>query len=199
MPFQSWSDSRLGSISIDRPQSWYPAISPDGKRLAFGRPGALVVVERETGQTVLTWPTPGTRGLLPAWSPDGKRIAFGSFTSNSSNLGLWVLDLDTQQAVEVAKGRYTMPAWSNDGSKIAFDLRSPSGREVWMVETRALAALTPSRPAPVAMPSWVSPPPFDEEIGSVAPDIEGVDTDGVRFKLSDYRGKVVVLDFWGDW
>ena len=35
--------------------------------------------------------------------------------------------------------------------------------------------------------------------GKVAPDIEGEDVDGVRFKLSDYRGKVVVLDFWGDW
>lgn len=36
-------------------------------------------------------------------------------------------------------------------------------------------------------------------IGKVAPDIEGEDLDGVKFKLSDYRGKVVVLDFWGDW
>ena len=36
-------------------------------------------------------------------------------------------------------------------------------------------------------------------IGRVAPDIEGEDLDGVNFKLSDYRGKVVVLDFWGDW
>ena len=36
-------------------------------------------------------------------------------------------------------------------------------------------------------------------IGKVAPDIEGEDLDGVAFKLSDYRGKVVVLDFWGDW
>ncbi|MAG55472.1 MAG: hypothetical protein CMJ83_04195 [Planctomycetes bacterium] len=35
--------------------------------------------------------------------------------------------------------------------------------------------------------------------GMVAPDIEGVDLDGVKFKLSDYRGKVVVIDFWGDW
>ena len=32
-----------------------------------------------------------------------------------------------------------------------------------------------------------------------APEIEGNDLDGVAFKLSDYRGKVVVLDFWGDW
>lgn len=36
-------------------------------------------------------------------------------------------------------------------------------------------------------------------IGKVAPEIEGVDVDGKAFKLSDYRGKVVVLDFWGDW
>ena len=36
-------------------------------------------------------------------------------------------------------------------------------------------------------------------VGKVAPDIDGEDLDGLKFKLSDYRGKVVVLDFWGDW
>lgn len=36
-------------------------------------------------------------------------------------------------------------------------------------------------------------------IGKVAPEITGEDVDGKKFKLSDYRGKVVVLDFWGDW
>ena len=36
-------------------------------------------------------------------------------------------------------------------------------------------------------------------IGKVAPEIEAEDIDGEKFKLSDYRGKVVVLDFWGDW
>jgi hypothetical protein len=36
-------------------------------------------------------------------------------------------------------------------------------------------------------------------IGKVAPDIAGEDVDGKKFKLSDYRGKVVLLDFWGDW
>ena len=36
-------------------------------------------------------------------------------------------------------------------------------------------------------------------IGSVAPEIDGFDVDGVSFKLSDYRGKVVLLDFWGFW
>jgi hypothetical protein len=32
-----------------------------------------------------------------------------------------------------------------------------------------------------------------------AMEIEGDDLDGKPFKLSDYRGKVVVLDFWGNW
>ena len=36
-------------------------------------------------------------------------------------------------------------------------------------------------------------------VGSVAPDIQGPDLDGTEFKLSDYRGKVVMVDFWGDW
>jgi cytochrome oxidase Cu insertion factor (SCO1/SenC/PrrC family) len=41
--------------------------------------------------------------------------------------------------------------------------------------------------------------PADLAVGKLAPEISGVDVDGRKFKLSDYRGKVVVLDFWGDW
>lgn len=37
------------------------------------------------------------------------------------------------------------------------------------------------------------------QIGMVAPDFESVDENGVAWKLSDYRGKVVVVDFWGFW
>ena len=37
------------------------------------------------------------------------------------------------------------------------------------------------------------------EIGKPAPEIVGADVDGNPMKLSDYRGKVVVLDFWGHW
>jgi len=36
-------------------------------------------------------------------------------------------------------------------------------------------------------------------VGKEAPDIKGGDLDGKEFKLSDYRGKVVMLDFWGNW
>ncbi len=37
------------------------------------------------------------------------------------------------------------------------------------------------------------------EVGQVAPDIVGLDLDGESFNLYDYKGKVVMLDFWGDW
>lgn len=33
-------------------------------------------------------------------------------------------------------------------------------------------------------------------VGKPAPEVEGEDQDGKKFKLSDYKGKVVLLDFW---
>ncbi len=36
-------------------------------------------------------------------------------------------------------------------------------------------------------------------VGVAAPEISGIDQDGKPMKLSDFRGKVVVLDFWGSW
>ena len=38
-----------------------------------------------------------------------------------------------------------------------------------------------------------------EGVGSVVPDFPAVDTNGEAFRLSDYRGRVVLLDFWGFW
>lgn len=35
--------------------------------------------------------------------------------------------------------------------------------------------------------------------GSLIPEITGADLEGTDFKLSDYQGKVIMLDFWGDW
>jgi hypothetical protein len=36
-------------------------------------------------------------------------------------------------------------------------------------------------------------------VGMEVPDLQGEDLDGKTFKLSDYRGKVVFLDFWAHW
>lgn len=37
------------------------------------------------------------------------------------------------------------------------------------------------------------------EVGGTAPDFEKTDKDGNTIHLSDYRGKYVLLDFWGSW
>jgi cytochrome oxidase Cu insertion factor (SCO1/SenC/PrrC family) len=42
--------------------------------------------------------------------------------------------------------------------------------------------------------------PFDDvgtNVGQKAPDISAEDVQGKPLKLSDYRGKIVVLEFWG--
>ncbi len=36
-------------------------------------------------------------------------------------------------------------------------------------------------------------------VGKTVPEIAAADLDEKEFKLSDYRGKVVLLDFWGNW
>jgi hypothetical protein len=59
--------------------------------------------------------------------------------------------------------------------------------------------------APEADKGPGKPPPVPENpvigfnVGDIAPEISGEDIDGKKFKLSDYKGKVVVLDFWGNW
>jgi cytochrome oxidase Cu insertion factor (SCO1/SenC/PrrC family) len=59
-----------------------------------------------------------------------------------------------------------------------------------------LAAVPAARSQDKPKPK-VSPRP--NLVGQLAQEIEGTDLDGIKFKLSDYRGKVVVLDFWGNW
>ena len=74
-----------------------------------------------------------------------------------------------------------MPARDRQGARAGVTLRRPAGpllgerAERDLFEIRNLA------------------------IGKVAPEIEGEDIDGKPLKLSDFKGKVVVLDFWGHW
>jgi cytochrome oxidase Cu insertion factor (SCO1/SenC/PrrC family) len=54
-------------------------------------------------------------------------------------------------------------------------------------------------PAPAKTDIPKQPAQSEIQIGSKAPDIAGEDIEGKNFKLTDYRGKVVMLDFWGHW
>jgi Tol biopolymer transport system component len=149
--YHSRRDGKVYSVDVDKPESsprvfydksprssYYPAISPDEKKLAFGSDGGLKIVEVATGTEILSFPARGSRGLLPAWSPDGTLLAYGGF--NSDRLGIWVLDVDSKKARRVVKGTYTMPCWSPDGSKLTFDYRAGDW-EIWSVDVEAVRGL----------------------------------------------------------
>ncbi len=78
----------------------------------------------------------------------------------------------------------------NPGKKSALErLKKDYGKLAWKASTYndiADAMLNPHEKSQL-------------KIGQVAPDIKGTDIDGTSFKLSDYRGKVILLDFWGNW
>jgi hypothetical protein len=65
----------------------------------------------------------------------------------------------------------------------------------------ALSGCAPSgdRSLEKLSPPSSTQPKVGLDLGDLAPEIEGKDSDGQSFKLSDYRGKVVLLDFWAGW
>ncbi len=63
-----------------------------------------------------------------------------------------------------------------------------------------VAAAALSRPAPAMAPAMTpAAPPALLAAGAVAPDFVMQDAAGRDVKLSDFKGKVVVLDFWATW
>jgi hypothetical protein len=91
-------------------------------------------------------------------------------------------------------------AWAFYWKSIAFSGRDASDDQL------AKGAVLAAQAEKLAGNHWLGDkirgPKFKAEklqIGLVAPNIAGEDIDGVKFQLEDYRGKVVVLDFWGFW
>lgn len=80
--------------------------------------------------------------------------------------------------------------------------RGPNASEEERAKRDEMMAVVEELAAGTELGERINAPRFVEErlqIGMDVPEIVGEDTDGVAFKLSDYRGKVVVLDFWGFW
>lgn len=82
------------------------------------------------------------------------------------------------------------------GLKLASRLRERSPEAAKIVYRRLVEAFPDSKVAKEAARQLGT---LSIAVGELAPDFEAVDVDGAAFKLSDYRGKVVVLDFWGFW
>ena len=147
--FPTRGDSKLMSVDIDSGgsvsapneiasvASCSPAVSPDGKYVAYRLNNQLFLMELETQRVVKQWPLAEGTGFSASWSPDGKLIAFGGFGDADSTRFSFV-NATTEEMLQLESRKVTMPTWSPDGSKLAFDLRLNTGCEIWMVEAKHL-------------------------------------------------------------
>jgi eukaryotic-like serine/threonine-protein kinase len=140
---EPYLNAKLGDIFIvpalgGRPvklveDAYYPAWSPDGKRIVFmaSREGQfdLWTVPADGGTpTRLT--RDGKFNFQPSWSPDGRWIAYGS---GVGPFNLWVVAAvgGTPKALTKDFGYVTRPSWSTDGSSIFFSGERNGILNVW--------------------------------------------------------------------
>jgi Tol biopolymer transport system component/serine/threonine protein kinase len=144
-----WRVPRLGGPPKRLlPNALDPAVSPDGKQLAFARPqasgvpriGIVTIGAPDTVRLVSPEPADLWGHWQPAWSPNGTELCF----SNLFDLSL--LDVATGEMRELTRDHAgdTHPVFSSDGKRVYFS----SGREgtlaLWRigVDGRGLQRMT---------------------------------------------------------
>jgi SAM-dependent methyltransferase len=118
----------------------YPAVSPDGKRVAYMSGGDLIIQQMDDGKIAKRFILPQGNGLLGGWSPDSREFGFGGWNA-ADPMPCIILDVETGLARQVASRSLTFPAWSPDGTKATFDLRLSTGTEIWMIDVEAIKKL----------------------------------------------------------
>jgi len=132
--------------------SYFPAISPDEKYIAYEHRGGILITDLDTRETIAVWRLP----ILPVyyeaawrrpmhtdyepipieWSPTGHELSIGS---ELTPFGFWIYDLRTKMASRVLPGAVIWGRWSRDGKKMALVVGHPMW-EIWEVD------IDPKRP-----------------------------------------------------
>ena len=145
-----------------------PAISPNGRMIAFAALGDLWVMP--LGGVPVRITNDAAVDLDPAWSPDSGRVAFVS--DRGGRMDVWVHDLaansDTQLTRERGGGA-AAPAWAPDGSLIAYIADKRRVRTARLSNGRCPAAdAEPPTPHEIGRPSW-SPDCKSIAVGALFP------------------------------
>ena len=140
--YQSRRDDMLYSISIEDRRAQpvpllecsdhYPVVSPNGKYVAFDKGRVMQVTDLDSGSSIAQWSGP-FEVFSGHWSPDGREFAFGGGASRAIRTGLWICEMNRDEAVKVLSGRITQGSWSPDRKQLFFQLPPPY-YEIWIAD-----------------------------------------------------------------
>ena len=173
---------------------------PDGEvRLALRESGSGTLVVTVSGAALNTVQAMVQRGGSPAEIVPASGVAEGASVSNDDTytsaefqeyLKGKLQSLDDETAEEIARKVDKNGDGTIDAAE--FEQRMESVQQVLGAGGGAGAGERPSSPPEDSASSVI-------RVGEKAPNIVGVDVEGNAFELEDYRGKVILLDFWGFW
>jgi tetratricopeptide (TPR) repeat protein len=109
-----------------------PVVSPNERYIADHTPRELRIIDAVSKEVVGTWIAPSSSqgGLNVSWSPDSRKLSICGW--NSSEMGLWIYDVETGEASKVLDRWWMTSRWAPDSSKMALTLGVVL--EIWQVD-----------------------------------------------------------------
>jgi Tol biopolymer transport system component/imidazolonepropionase-like amidohydrolase len=97
-----------------------PAVSPDGKRVAFTAFNKLYAMDLQAGATPRRLTNLTVGEFMPTWSPDGRSIAFVTWSRDGGHIYRVAADGGQPQQLTRRAAYYASPVFTPDNAKIVF-------------------------------------------------------------------------------